>query len=150
MSTTYVKQFKALASNASEFYELIGDCILVEKTVEDSDVREKTLAGGQKLYLADDRKHVVGSMKENRPIWVRVLAVGKGFYNDETKEDVPLNVNVGDIVLVSQMSTKWFSEFGEMQDYKPEWVGLTRESEIQLRFKGESGYNKAFEVLNAK
>lgn len=143
-ASRYLESFRKLACKGTEFHELIGDCILVEKIKEEEIVKKGS------LYIPTSTSF---SMKEgfndNKPCWVRVLAVGQGYYDDEGK-DIPLNVCVGDIILVGKLSVKWFSVFGELDKYEAETIGLTRESEIQLRFKGEDGYKKVFETLNGR
>lgn len=143
LKSRYVNAFGKLAEQAPSSYQLIGDCILVERIKEP----EKKTASGI-IYGIDTGNRQLGTIAADRPHWVRVLAVGEGYYDDTTKESVPLNVNPGDIVLVSGISVKYFSTFGELNGCKPDEIGITRESEIQLRFKGSEGYAEAFRCLN--
>ena len=79
---------------------------------------------------------------------VIVIGVGSGYYDEDTKASVPLNVKPGDIGLVGAVSTKWFSDL-PIGDYKPYEIGLSREEEIKWLFKGSEGYKRAFEILNS-
>lgn len=143
----HLEAFQALSLKARDSYELIGDCLIVEHLPEP----EKKTASG---IILDTERHnnnnQTNSVAMNKPVWVRVLAVGEGYYDDETGESVELSVKPGDIVMVGTMSVKWFSIFGDiLVDSKGvSQIGLTRESEIQIRFKGEDGYKQAFNVLN--
>lgn len=128
-----------MASESVESYELYADCLLVEK------LKEPELKVGS-IYLAPVSSH--SSFKADRPHFVRILALGKGFYNEETNEDVPLNVQAGDIVLVGPISVKYFSTFGDLEAYEPDTIGITREAEILWRFKGEEGWKQVFTTLN--
>jgi co-chaperonin GroES (HSP10) len=139
-SSNYLDQFKAMASESADAYELYGDCLLVEKLKE-----PERKIGSIILATASGR---VDSFAQDRPHFVKVLAIGKGFYNEETGQDVPLSVAPGDIILVGPMSVKYFSMFGSLEAYEPDSIGITRESEIQLRFKGEEGYGQVFATLN--
>jgi co-chaperonin GroES (HSP10) len=140
----YLSRFNALTEVKSTF-ELIGDCLLVEK------IKEEDLIKKGSLYIPISSKMSAREgFNENRPSFVRVLAVGEGYYDPETKASVPLNVQAGDIILIGALSVKWFSLFGAMEGYETETIGLTRESEIQLRFKGEDGFKKVFETLNGR
>lgn len=140
MSSNYKLQFEMMASEAGEAYELYGDCLLVEKL---KPAEQKI--GSIIIATVDTHRN---TLAQDRPHFVKVLAVGKGFYNDETGQDVPLNVSIGDIILVGPLSVKYFSLFGDMEAYEPDSIGITRESEIQLRFKGEEGYKQVFATLN--
>jgi len=136
----YLERFQALVSESGEAYELIGDIILVEKLKEP----ERKIGS---IIIADS-KHAKSSMGEDtRPRAVLVLAVGKGYYDAEGK-DVPLDVSPGDIIFISPHSVQFFSTFGDLADYEPDTIGISRASEIHVRFKQEAGYASSFEVLN--
>lgn len=137
---SYQKQFEGMRDDAGSHYELYGDCLLVEKLKE-----PERKIGSIILASAIGRQDSFG---QDRPHFVRVLAIGKGFYNEESGEDVPVSVAVGDIILVGPISVKYFSMFGEMESYEPDSIGITRETEIQLKFKGEEGYRQVFATLN--
>jgi co-chaperonin GroES (HSP10) len=139
----YLERFLALAGAASDTHTIVGDVILVQKIKHS----ERKTRSGIIIGVETSRRQA-GSLSENRAQFVRVLAVGKGYYDEDTKETIPLDVKPGDIALVSELGVKWFSAFGDLDDYEPETVGLARESEIQLRFHGQAGYERAFYVLN--
>lgn len=136
----YPKAFEKLAE-CREAFELIGDCILVEE-IEDDEFRTQ---GG--LIIASGTKQING-VEADKPTFARVLWVGEGYYDDDSGKSIPLNVEPGDVILVGRHSIKRFSVFGSIL-YSGTRIGLTRESEIQLRFKGEAGYDRFFGTLNS-
>jgi co-chaperonin GroES (HSP10) len=138
----YLDRFQLMAKEAKEAFQLIGDYILVEKIP----VKEKKTAGGIILSLEDNGRQK-NSLAQDLPTLVRVILVGEGYYDDETKSPIELNVKPGDIGLVGALSTKWFSDL-EISDYKPYEIGLTREEEIKFLFRGQEGYERAFGLLN--
>ena len=136
----YLQQFRYGAEEAKAAFELYGDCILVEK------VKEPEAKMGS-FFIATASTHR-DTFAQDRPHFVHVLAVGEGYYDDATGKSVGLSVEVGDIILVGALSVKYFSMFGSLEGYEPDSIGITREAEIQLRFKGESGYEAFFAGLN--
>lgn len=144
----YLQAFLRLGSEAKDGFELVGDNILVEHIFEGNVKRSSGLELPTSSTNNDNWKNAVS---QDKPVWVRVLYVGKGYYDDETGETVPLNCHPGDICLVGRQSTKWFTVFGDVLDYELNSIGLTRESEIQARFvAGDENYAKVFSILNAE
>lgn len=142
MTSRYSERFESLKKEGHSSFVLVGNTLLVEK------IKAPERKVGS-LFVPTDVKQR-GSFDQDIAVFVRVLAVGEGYYDDVTKEDLPLDVQVGDIILVGQLSVKYFSFFGELQNYEPDTIGITRESEIQLRFRGEEGYKEAFRILNGQ
>jgi co-chaperonin GroES (HSP10) len=130
----------------NEGCELYGDAILVEKIADEELVKD--LGNGKKLYIPTvDRQ--VNTLQADKPVFVHVLAVGKGFYDPDTGKDLPLSVQPGDIILVGVNSVKWFSAL-ELDNYEAYTIGLSRETEVQLRFKGLESYRRYFDALNPR
>jgi co-chaperonin GroES (HSP10) len=149
-ASRYLTRFKRLAEDAKDAYVLNGEFVLVESIPEEE---LKTKSG---LIIASAKPNTqFNSINEQKPNWVRVIAVGEGYYTQDTAEDgtivektVPLDVQVGDIVLLPRISIHYFSIFGELEGYEADSVGLAKASEIQLRFHGQEGYERAFRCLN--
>jgi co-chaperonin GroES (HSP10) len=141
----YLKAFQTVSESGKGTYQLIGDCILVEVIKEDE---FKTKSG---LILSSGNARQVNGIEANKPTWVRILLTGEGYYNDKdgTMEEVPLDSKPGDIALVSANSIKYFSVFGPIVAVGQTQLGLIRESDIQMRFPGDVGFNKFFEIVNA-
>jgi co-chaperonin GroES (HSP10) len=100
----------------------------------------KTKSG---LIIADAKHLQVTAITADRPHWAIVLDVGAGFYDDETGEPVPLGVTPGDVVLLGQMSAKYFSTAEVIADYlgldityQPDSIGVVRESEVLIQAEG--------------
>lgn len=136
-SSKYLERFKTLPAEAMQ---LIGDLVLVERVP----VEERRTAGGL-IMSAGIGEKARSTIKADLPVFVHVLAVGKGYYDEEGKS-TPLNVRVGDVILVGAESVRWFSDM-DIPDYQAYEIGLTREQEISLRFEGEEAYKRAFAYL---
>jgi co-chaperonin GroES (HSP10) len=137
----YLSAFKAMKEQLSPQYELIGDCILVEELPKEE---VKTKSG---LILESGGARKVDGLDMNKPLFVRVLAVGEGYYDETTGNEIPLNVQVGDIILVGRIGVNFFSTFCGLVSETGNQIGLSRESEIRMRFKGEEGYQAVQQLL---
>lgn len=139
----YLEAFKTLKKEAKEAYQLMGDALIVEEMEEANEV--KTKSG---IVIQGSSRNADG-FEQNKPTFVRVLDIGAGYFDEEGK-DIPLEVQPGDIILVGALSVKWLSTFGSVVSLgKGERIGITREAEIQLRFKGQHGYDEVFRILGA-
>ena len=143
-TVSYEKQFENLRNQNKEdkLYRLFGDVILVER-IEVKEV--KTKSG---LVIAQTPEQRLNNYYENACAFVRVLDIGEGYYDSEDNSTVPLDCEPGNILLVGEMSTSWFSVFHNLQDYKPNSIGLVRESEIRMRFQNQDALDKTFQTLN--
>lgn len=135
-------------------FNLTGDVLLVEKVPGQEAKRDVTRADGTKtqIYLSSGTEKKIDGLDMNLPMFVRVLAVGPGFYDDSNSDMKPLEceVEAGDIILIGRMSVNWFSVFGSLISTAASEIGFTRESEVRMRFKGQAGYDKFFGLLNSK
>lgn len=141
MQSKYLARFEKLAAEGQSLYELVGDALLVERITGE----QKTASG---LVLAEDPR-MRGGLQAGKSQFVIVVAVGKGWYNEENGETVALDVQPGDIILIGEASVKYFSLFGSLDKYETDTLGITREGEIQLRFKGQEAYATSFTLLNS-
>lgn len=135
----YLSRFRTLPDDAMA---LIGDSLLVERVP----IEEKRTSSGLIKSADFGAQSARNNIKTDLPVFVHVVAVGKGYYDDETKEDVPLDVKAGDIILVGSHSVNWFSDM-DIPDYQAYEIGLTREQEIKLKFSGKEAYERAFAYL---
>lgn len=120
---------------------LTGDLLLVEAIPQEE---VKTTSG---IIIASDSRQV-NTVKANLPHFVRVLAVGPGYYSEaEPNESVPLDTSPGAIIMVGDNSVKWWSHL-PIAGYKPYEIGLTRESEVQLTFKTDEDFRRVFGAIN--
>jgi co-chaperonin GroES (HSP10) len=120
---------------------LVGDVLLVSRIK----LPEPKSEGG--LVLASSsitgHKQLTG-FDANKPIFLKVLAVGKGFYDDVSGKDVPLDVKVGNIIEVGANSVVFFSSFGNIVDNAESGtgVGITREAEVRIKFSSQEEFEK--------
>lgn len=141
---SYLNVFKQLQEKCKDAYKLYGDCILVEEVEKE----EFKTAGG--IVIAQSiNSRVLDSIEDNRPQLVRALLIGEGFIGEDG-EDVKVDVNQGDILLTGKLSIKWLSAFGPilMQEGSAR-IGLMRETDIQMKFIGQEGYDKVGLTLNS-
>lgn len=141
MNSRYLNKIQAMVRD-NDSLELIGDLLIVEKLPEP----EARKVGGLYMQGSSHARSEMGL--DTRPNMVLVVAVGKGYYDED--KNIDLNVKPGDVILVPHASVKWFSSFGDMLGYDPDTLGLTREVEIQMRFKGIEAYEEAFKKLNGQ
>lgn len=139
---SFQSAFAALQESAADSFDLIGDALLVEELP-----KEELKSKGGIILAPQGKVSQVDGIEANRPTFVRVLAVGNG-YVDSEGETVPVEANPGDIILVGRLSVNWFSTFGPLVSSAQCQLGITRECEIKLRFKGEAGYQKAYGILS--
>lgn len=138
MTSRYLEAFQKL--QASNNVEFIGDLLVVEKL----SIPQARSVGD---LLVQDSDHARSAFSEaTRPHLALVVAVGEGYYSDD--KDVALNTKPGDIVLVPPQSIKYFSAFGALANYQPDTLGITRDGEVQMRFRGAEAYEQAFDILN--
>lgn len=135
-----IEAFNALNDVRQEAFHLIGDICFVQ--VLDQEV--KTKSG---LVIADHAKQVMNGVGPDKPTICRVLMVGEGEVDADGK-DIPLEVNVGDIVIVGKHAVKIISSLGNtvLREDKTE-VGMIKASEIQMRFFGQDAYNRVSTLL---
>lgn len=119
---------------------LVGDVLLIEHLPE----QEVRSAAGI-ILASGDRQ--LGAFDADRPHFIRVLAVGPGYYNDETKEEIPLEYEPGNVLLVPLTAVKYFTSFGsyigkQLKHKRGEClgIGMLTAGEEWLRFKTEEEY----------
>jgi co-chaperonin GroES (HSP10) len=140
MKSRYLDAVQQALQSNTDTIEIIGDIILVEEVPQEE---VKTKSG---LIVSGSLKNRDG-FEQNRPTMAIVLAVGKGYYDGDT--EIPLNVRPGDIVLLGALSTKWLSYFGPIISAEGARIGLAREADIQIIFKGAAGYERLSNALKA-
>jgi hypothetical protein len=153
MKSKYLKAFQQTAESQRPDYQLIGDFLLVELIPDDE---FKTKSGI--ILQTDLSKSQTNGIHTDKPTFVRVLMTGEGYFDDSDKMDdedasegprtIPLESQPGDIALVGRTSIKFFSVFGKLVSYGETQLGLCRESDIQMRFKGQEGFDRFFGALN--
>lgn len=145
----HLKAFEEVTKHCGDHYELIGDVLVVEEI--DLGEAKKTVkrADGSfaEIITASGGAKRTDGLEMNKPVFCRVMQVGKGYYDPETDKQIDLEVEVGDVILVGRMSVTWFSVFGTLTSQAGRQIGIVRENEIRMRFKGEAGYEAYFQRL---
>lgn len=103
MQSKYLALFTRLRESLPNFYQLYGSRILVEVLPEE----ELKTAGG--LIVAKSPTNFKSNTEENKFTAAVVIAIGQGYYNDETGEDVPLQVKQGQVVEVVRSGLRPYS-----------------------------------------
>lgn len=135
----FLPAFEAMQKECAGQFSIFGDILFVEE-VGQGEV--KTKSG---LVIAESTKQV-DDIKTTTAPFCRVLAIGDGHY-DEDGADVPVNVSVGDIIMVPRLSVLWYRRFGPLTSDANAQFGITRASEIKLRFNGQEAFDKAMQIL---
>lgn len=132
----YLSAFKQLAAEHSDKFIIQGDRLLVEE-IKTEEI--KTAGGIVMASTVDGYGRNKDGIEANRAIFARVLAAGPGF-EDADGAQVDTEVKAGDVVMVSPNSILWFSTFVNSVATLDVRLGLTREQDVHLHFKGQSAY----------
>lgn len=123
---------------SGDSFTIPGDGLLVERLPP----KEAKSKSG---IILDHGMNQHNGLMANVPLEVVVVAVGAGFYEED--KDVPLDTQLGDILIVGEHTVKWYSTF-PVNGYTPNSLGLCNESATQIRFRGQAAY-EAFERASA-
>ena len=134
----YLKAFQA----AREHIVLKGNYLIVERAPWDE------LKSKSGIILSIDNGTMAKTLASDMPVLVHVLAVGEG-YASESGEDTPLDTRPGDILMVGRNSVKWFPSL-PLNGYKADSVGITSETEMQIRWAGVAGYGRYARALEGE
>lgn len=136
-----VETFLKAKEEFKEGVRLIGDVILVEA------MPEPEIKKGSIIVSSGNTKALDG-ITANLPIFVRVLLVGPGYYNEETGADVPLEIKAGNIIQVGRQAVDFFGAFGSILRGKDTGVGITRSDAARIVFENDETYNSFFESIS--
>lgn len=144
ITSKYLERFKALNSK-NKPYTLKNNLLMVER-LQDPEVKTKS---GIIVNPVGSGKTTIHNVLSEKPHFCIVLDVGEG-YTDAEGQLIPnsMSVKVGDIVLLPSISIKYFSLFGTMKNYSADEIGLVKETEIEMHFKGEEGLSAYFRLVN--
>jgi hypothetical protein len=131
-TSKFLKAFETASRESSDSYQLVGDICVVEE-IKDEDFRTKS-----GLVIASGPQRQVNGIAADKPSFVRVLIPAPSY------EDIA----AGDICLVPSTSIRRFSVFGKLMSYGETTLGLINAESIQLRFKGQNGFERFFDTLN--
>lgn len=136
MTPKYLNRFQKLTSSD---LPLRGDRILLELLPK---LEVKTKGG---LVIATSLTDHRSTTVENAADIAVVLAVGSGYYAEDGT-DVPLDVKVGNVVMVSRFGMRTYSSFPGLNDYVADTIALARESDCHIKWDTV----EAFEAYTSK
>jgi co-chaperonin GroES (HSP10) len=135
----FLEFFKAAYPNDKS--RLIGDLLIVERIK----FPEKKVGS---LYISNSKHLQSTGLTSEVPEFYRVLAVGQGYYDDETGEDAPLEVRPGAIVHASSVSVRVWSSFPFLEITESDILGKLRYSDVQWQWETEEDFIKELTELN--
>jgi co-chaperonin GroES (HSP10) len=127
---------------ASAFFELQGNKMLIERL----DLGEVKTAGG--IIIAESN-HVKADLKTQKPHVGVVVAVGKGYFDAATNTYTPLEVQIGEVVLLNSMGVQYYATLPGVHSYASNKIGLTTEGDVQMRFRSVEAFKAYADALNS-
>ena len=140
MESKYLKQFKKLSASGKGPI-LHGDRLIVEVLPKD-----ELKKGG--IIIAADLKDHRSMTQENRAQLCMILMTGAG-YEDEDGETQELPYKPGEIILVSDLSLKPYTQFPGLVDFTPNDIALSRTTEIHMSWDSIEHYEEYKAALNS-
>ena len=144
LQSKHLSAFQKLGNLAPSI--LRGNRLIVEVLPKE----ELKTAGG--LIVASSLSDHRSETEANRPTMAIVLAAGAGYFDSDSGKDVPLDIQPGNVILVSQLSLKYLTEVPGYTAYVKntnDQIALTRESEIHMRWASIAEYETYKYILNA-
>jgi len=129
-ASAYLSQFERVKS-----FKLRGNRLLVEPLPKE----EIKSAGG--LILAAPLSDHRSTLDQNRACLAVILCAGEGYYDDETNETVSLDLQVGNIVLISAYGLRAYSNFPGVVGYKADSIALIRDSDVTAAWSTRAAYD---------
>lgn len=139
MKSKYLKQFEA----ASSSIRLRGNRILIEPMP-----KEEIKSAGGLIMAAPETDHR-STLEQNRASLAIVLAVGEGYYDEDTGADSPLDINVGNVVLVNAYGLRCYSSFPGVRDYTQDGIAMIRDSDVNAVWETVEAFEAYREKLNS-
>jgi len=136
MNSKYLNSFKNIEN--SEAFTLKANYLLVEKL----DLGEQKTAGG---IILPGKANQFAGIAADKPNFCVVLMIGEGYVDDDGKFDqTEIDVKVGDVILLPSPSVRYFSLLPCVEGYDPDTIGITRDSEVQMVYRGQDAFNNFF------
>lgn len=142
MKGNFEKAFSNLREKAADAICVRGSTIVVE-IMEEEEIKTE---GG--IIIASDSDQRRNNVEEHKALIGKVLLVGEGYYDAETKKTEPLEVQVGNIILLPKYSVSYLSVFPALNGLTQNKIALVKEDQILMYFRGQDGYERAKAALN--
>lgn len=136
MEVQYLEAFK----KASKYFELSGNKLLIERL----ELGEVKSAGG--IIMVENTK-MHSDLKLHKPLIGIVLATGKGYFDASTNDYTPLEIEVGNVVILNANGASFFSVVPGLSNYSANKIGITTETDVQLTFKDMQEYENYVNAL---
>jgi co-chaperonin GroES (HSP10) len=138
IQSKYLQQFQRVSDNS---LRLRGNRLLLE-LLPKPEVKSK---GGLVLVtnISDHRTTTQDNMAD---ICV-VLRTGEGYYNDDGST-LPLDLKVGNVVLVSRFGLKLYSNMPGLADYTGESIALARDTDVHAVWESIEHFEQYVRELN--
>jgi hypothetical protein len=133
----YERALKVARDKHPKSIEITGDTCLVAVIPQDE------LAPTTAIIMSSGGTKQVNSLESKRPVLVRVLEIGQGYLKEDGTNE-PVDLNIGDILLVGPNSVTEISQFGKLLNYGRVVLGLCNASERLFRWKGDEAFNEYF------
>jgi hypothetical protein len=143
----YYEKFKKLTEAGSPLV-LRGANVYVEllSEVGEEEGIKKTQSG---LFLAEDPKQKLNSISSHRLYLGLVLYSGLGYYDAETGEREPCDLQPGNLVILPKADAKVISTFPGLSDLTQNKLIEVPERAVVAYYKSEEDYMKTVEILNS-
>lgn len=138
----YLPFFQENQKRIRELAKLSGDTLLVER-IQFPELRTKS-----GIIITDSRKIQTTGLTCEIPLFYRVLLVGEGYYDDETKADEPLDIEPGHIIHTGAVSVKLWSSFPLLQTTDADILGVTRYGDAIWTWKSEEEFVRFLRDFN--
>ena len=142
MNFKFETRFTKLTAHCAGAFSLRGSTLLVEI----APVEEIKTASG--LIVATDKQQVRGGIEEHRIIYGKVLLSGEGYYNSETNENTPCDIQPGAIVLLPKFGVSYISVFPGMKEVTGMRLGFVKEADVLFFYKDVASFVSCQDVLN--
>ena len=136
MKSKYLETFKKV--NSSPFR---GNRIIVEVLP-----KEELKMGS--IIISAPKDQIKGGAEHDRAELALVLMTGSG-YTDDEGNDVPMDLEPGNVILVSKLAFKYYSEFPGLVDYTNNAIAMIRETEIHAKWDSLESYEQYRTSLNS-
>lgn len=139
IESKFLERFKRLQAKAENKFSLIGGKVLVER-IEEPELKTE---GG---LIIGNYKGVKASAHDTKSQLGVVLLTGSG-YVDEDGKDVPIDLKVGEIVMLPSAVT-YYSTFPGLTGVTENILGIVQESQIFFKFGSVQDFIDCSKILN--
>ncbi len=142
MKDSFEKEFSTLRELGQETFVLRGATMIVE--IQD-EAEIKTASG---LVVSTPGNHVRKSLTENKLDIGKVLMVGPGYWDEETKSFLELDIKVGAILILPQYLVQVISTFPGISRPTSNKLGLVKDDNILAYYPTTEAFELAKTKLN--